>query len=98
MEPVDLKRPKDNWEYVKEFCDKFGRIPKDMDELEVLVSYVISERQKWSKEDEEMIKLIDGALFKASVNAGLGAIRCPYDDARDWLKSLHLKLDTKSGK
>ncbi len=48
MEPVDSKRPKDNWEYVKEFCDRFGRIPKDMDELEALVSYVISERQKWA--------------------------------------------------
>ena len=36
---------KDNWEYITEFCNKFGRIPKDMDELDVLVSYVMD--KKW---------------------------------------------------
>jgi len=41
-----------------------------------------------SEEDEKMFKIVDTALFRASVNAGLGAISCPYDDARDWLESL----------
>jgi len=46
--------PKDNWELVHEFVEKFGRIPEDEDELNVLVEYVLK-RQKpteWSYEDE----------------------------------------------
>lgn len=45
----DTREPRDNWEYIKEFCDKFGRIPKDMDELDVLVSYVMDKKQKEQK-------------------------------------------------
>ena len=41
----DTREPRDNWEYIKEFCDKFGRIPKDMDELDALVSYVMNKKQ-----------------------------------------------------
>lgn len=36
---------RDNWEFVHEFVEKFGRIPKDEDELNVLVEYVLK-RQK----------------------------------------------------
>ncbi len=49
----DAREPKDNWEYIKEFCDKFGRIPKDMDELDELVSYVMVKKQKEQKPVEE---------------------------------------------
>ena len=42
----DAREPRDNWEYIKEFCDKFGRMPKDMDELDALVSYVVDKKQK----------------------------------------------------
>lgn len=45
-------------------------------------------KAEWGEEDKKMLETIDKTLFKASVNAGLGTIRCPYDDARDWLKSL----------
>ncbi len=37
--------PKDNWELVHEFVEKFGRIPEDEDELNALVEYVLK-RQK----------------------------------------------------
>jgi len=52
---VDLSR--DNWEFIHEFVEKFGRIPKDEDELNALVEYVLK-RQKhviWSEEDESII-------------------------------------------
>ena len=47
--------PKDNWELIHEFVEKFGRIPEDEDELNVLVEYVLK-RQKylWSEEDERI--------------------------------------------
>lgn len=54
----DAREPRDNWEYVKEFCDKFGRMPKDMDELDVLVSYVMDKRQKELPTNEEMLRTL----------------------------------------
>lgn len=39
--------PKDTWEYVVEFKDKFGRLPKDIDELSCLVDFV----EKHKKEE-----------------------------------------------
>lgn len=39
-------RVKDNWEYVQDFCNDFGRLPKDVDELEYFLSYVDEKRQK----------------------------------------------------
>ena len=50
--------PRDNWEFVHEFVEKFGRMPKDEDELNSLVEYVVK-RQKpntWSEEDEKIRK------------------------------------------
>ena len=52
--------PKDNCELVHEFVDKFGRIPDDEDELNVLVEYVLK-RQKpaeWSEDDERICQCI----------------------------------------
>ena len=59
--------PKDNWELVHEFVEKFGRIPKDEDELNVLVEYVLK-RQKpsWNEEDEKMYFNIKASLQNAS--------------------------------
>ena len=59
-EKFGTKEPRDNWEYIKEFCDKFGRIPKDMDELDVLVSYVIDKKQKEQKPAEQNNATING--------------------------------------
>lgn len=39
-------RVKDNWEYVQDFCNDFGRLPKDADELECFLSYVDEKRKK----------------------------------------------------
>ena len=54
----DARESRDNWEYIKEFCDKFGRMPKDMDELDVLVSYVMNKRQKEQPTNEEMLRTL----------------------------------------
>lgn len=54
---------KDNWELIHEFVTKFGRIPKDEDELNALIEYVLK-RQKftWSEEDEKMLTSIIARL------------------------------------
>ena len=51
------KGPRDNWEYIQDFCLGFGRLPKDMDELDALVSYVIDRRER------------DAQILKDFVNA-----------------------------
>lgn len=70
----DAREPRDNWEYIKEFCDKFGRMPKDMDELDELVSYVMVKKQKEQKpiisaeeslgiSQEEYDKIVDECIY-----------------------------------
>lgn len=70
----DAREPRDNWEYIKEFCDKFGRIPKDMDELDELISYVMVKKQKERKpiisaeeslgiSQEEYNKIVDECIY-----------------------------------
>lgn len=70
----DAREPRDNWEYIKEFCDKFGRMPKDMDELDELVSYVMVKKQKEQKpiisaeeslgiSREEYSKIVDECIY-----------------------------------
>lgn len=70
----DAREPRDNWEYIKEFCDKFGRMPKDMDELDELVSYVMVKKQKEQKpiisaeeslgiSQEECDKIVDECIY-----------------------------------
>ena len=57
-------KDQDEWELVHEFVNKFGRIPNDEDELNVLVQYVLK-RQKpveWNEEDDIMVHDIDYAL------------------------------------
>ena len=75
--------PKDNWGLVHEFVEKFGRIPADEDELNVLVEYVLK-RQKptdWSEDDERMYRGLHNLIYST-----------PYCDSRkelsDWPKSL----------
>jgi hypothetical protein len=82
--------PKDNWELVHEFIETFGRIPKDEDELNVLVEYVLK-RQKpteWSKEDERMYRGLHNLIYST-----------PYCDSRkelsDWLESLRYKIGSQ---
>lgn len=70
----DAREPRDNWEYIKEFCDKFGRMPKDMDELDELVSYVMVKKQRERKpiisaeeslgiSQEEYSKIVDECIY-----------------------------------
>ena len=52
--------PKDNWEFIHEFVEKFGRMPKDEDELNILVKYVLKKQKpaEWSDEDERIYQSI----------------------------------------
>lgn len=55
VEQDTVKR--DLWEYVREWTDKFGRFPKDEDELAACIDYVMK-RQKpieWSEEDKRAL-------------------------------------------
>ena len=38
---------KDNWEYIQDFVKKLGHFPKDSDELDVLINYVLGKKQKF---------------------------------------------------
>ena len=79
--------PKDNWELVHEFVEKFGRIPEDEDELNVLVEYVLK-RQKptaWSEEDETGLT---NTIIMLKEGASLHFIKNDITKAVDWLKSL----------
>lgn len=74
----DAREPRDNWEYIKEFCDKFGRIPKDMDELDTLVSYVMNKKQKEQKNYRKLYEDIAKSEWfkKAYEGKSLG---CDYE-------------------
>ena len=39
---------KDNWEYIQDFIGKLGHFPKDSDELDVLINYVLDKKQKFA--------------------------------------------------
>jgi hypothetical protein len=39
---------KDNWEYIQDFIGKLGHFPKDSDELDVLINYVLVKKQKFA--------------------------------------------------
>ena len=49
-------RVKDNWEYVQDFCNDFGRLPKDADELEYFLSYVDEKRHKTGRDTTKMME------------------------------------------
>lgn len=71
--------PKDNWELVQEFVNKFGRIPKDEDELNALVKYVLKKQNPWSEEDKKMLDdIIEASTHHCYLN---------ITDI-NWLKSL----------
>ena len=82
---------RDLWEYIREFREKFGRLPKDADELAACIYYVMK-RQKpveWSKEDEKKIEMINNAIDFAS-NQNLPRRIINDGDKymlKDWLKS-----------
>ena len=79
--------PKDNWELTHEFVEKFGRIPKDEDELNALVEYVLKRQKpaKWSEEDEKILKeIITDVRFEGYNNDLQGNSYRKIN----WLKSL----------
>jgi hypothetical protein len=43
---------KDNWEYIQDFCESFGRLPKDADELDYCISFVEKRKEK-DRQDSE---------------------------------------------
>ena len=87
---VEDYRLRDTWEYLDEFIEKFGRLPKDCDELSACIDYVIKrhpkEKHEWSEEDKKMLESCIGAIGAADYYT--------FDDKMEmerWLKSLHPK-------
>lgn len=74
------------WKNRKGDTDEIYQQEQDANWLKSLRGKVQS--KQWSEDDEKILRTIDTALFRASMSAGLGTIRCPYDDARDWLESI----------
>lgn len=76
--------PKDNWELIHEFVEKFGRIPGDEDELNALVEYILR-RQKvtWSEEDENIFNRIIQKLDESD-----NVSHYDYADFEMWLIDL----------
>lgn len=78
--------PKDNWELVHEFVEKFGRMPEDEDELNVLVEYVLK-RQKpteWNEEDDYNLQCMIAKAVKDIQNGNVGR----NQELINWLKSI----------
>ena len=86
---------KDNWEYIQDFIGKLGHFPKDSDELDVLINYVLNEKQrsaKWSEKDRSKVQRICKYLNEAKkYYADITEVR----ECMDWLKSLQNKVQPK---
>lgn len=90
--------PKDNWELIQEFVNKFGRIPKDEDELNVLVEYVLK-RQKpteWSEEDDKIISRLHDIIFDCKTFGKFGVTVAEYSKLDNCLKSIKDRVQPQS--
>ena len=86
---------RDIWVYIKEWKEKFGRLPKDEDELASCIDYV-SKRQKyaeWSEEDENLSNLSLENLTELKNRFGekYGKI----GDCIHWFKSLKSRQNSQ---
>lgn len=87
---------RDTWEYIKEWKEKFGRLPKDEDELASCIHYVMKRqpKQEWSDEDERRIEQICDDLkccmknFEAGRNVRGIHFTEIIESNIEWLKSL----------
>ena len=79
---------KDNWEYIQDFINKLGHFPKDSDELDVLINYVLSKKQKFTLNEKDSIMLNDVINL---IEQG-GYVKSISEHYINWLKSLKDKL------
>ena len=90
--------PKDNCELVHEFVEKFGRMPEDEDELNVLVEYVLKEAKpaEWSDDDERICQCLIKDQEEALDNVRndkyghseiISDLKEMYHERIDWLKN-----------
>jgi hypothetical protein len=81
--------PKDNWELTHEFVEKFGRIPKDEDELNVLIQYVLKRKNhsERNEEDETYLEHVFTAV-KAYYTDDKGHENPWREELLRWLKAL----------
>lgn len=91
-----IMRVKDNWEYVQDFCNDFGRLPKDADELEYFLSYVDEKRQKAGRDTTKMMETpVSDDLEEAAEEESLWAFSEPT--AQGYAKRLFFKSGFKRG-
>ena len=81
--------PKDNWELTHEFVEKFGRIPKDEDELNALIQYVLKRKNhsERNEEDETYLEHVFTAV-KAYYTDDKGHENPWREELLRWLKAL----------
>lgn len=79
----------DLWVYIREWNDKFGRLPKDEDELASCIDYVMK-RQKpaWSEDDEHYKNGLIGLVEDSKAGLPISLRGEAADKCIDWLKSI----------
>ena len=78
----------DLWVYIKEWREKFGRLPKDEDELAACIDYVMK-RQKpaeWSEDDEMFLFNIIKDLERLEKESKIEQLKDVYSKEINWLK------------
>lgn len=86
---------KDTWEYIDEFVKKFGRLPKDIDELSACVDFVIEKHSKyeWSEKDDaimtDLLKLITEQYNKLEIGSE------KFSVLEKWIKSSRTRITYK---
>lgn len=85
------------WELIHEFIGKFGRIPKNEDELNVLVDYVLDKlSSQLSKEDKFRFDLLNAVCddFLADCTTYSTMYR-EMQETKQWLESLKHRIENK---
>lgn len=85
---------KDNWEYIQDFIENLGHFPKDSDELDILINYVLS-KTKWSEEDssyyDDICEILINFLHSEKANVNKEAIQKDLD----WITSVKKRMEMK---
>jgi hypothetical protein len=88
--------PKDNWELIHEFVNKFGRMPKDEDELNVLIEYVLKRQNPaWSEEDKKYLNNLYRIINSYRENTSNETDKARANGCEKWLKSLKDRVQPK---
>ena len=85
------------WELIHEFVEKFGRIPKNEDELNVLVDYVLDKlASQCSNEDKFRFDLLNAVCDDILEDCTIySTMYKEMQKTKQWLKSLKHRIENK---